>query len=310
MEWVCKNIHAIAEKDSASAAVLLEQALDLSGDESIREAAADLALERGEPRIAESHIEGLSEGVGRKLRSARLARLRGDPRSAEEIEAGALAEMTPAERTKAAIASLVRRYDDRLPGPIDRGLARELSRGVRNVALSSLPESERSAGSLALDLIRHGIALGTEDVAAAAEAHDAIESALGPDHPQMAVLDLRARLSSRGDGNASAEALASARDLIDSSDDLAEKTRLIHAALEATDSHPDWLVQAHVSIASAPLREDLAMHRRLCAQRWYWRGVLEPERRLSHWKEAISRFRMAECSAAAAELIGRMARAI
>ena len=52
------------------------------------------------------------------------------------------------------------------------------------------------------------------------------------------------------------------------------------------------------------------MHRRLCAQRWYWRGVLEPERRLSHWNEAISRFRMAECSAAAADLIGRMARAI
>ena len=60
----------------------------------------------------------------------------------------------------------------------------------------------------------------------------------------------------------------------------------------------------------APLREDLAMHRRLCAQRWYWRGVLEPDRRLSHWREAVSRFRMAECSAAATELIGRMARAI
>ena len=309
-EWVSENIHAIAEQDSASAAVLLEQALDLSGDESIREAAADLALERGEPEIAESHIEDLSEGVGRKLRSARLARLRGDHRSADEIEAGALAEMTPAERTKSAIASLVRRYDDRLPGPIDSGLARELSRGVETVDLSSLPESERSAGSLALDLIRHGIALGTEDVAAAAEAHDAIESAMGPNHLQMAILDLRARLSSRVGGNASAEALASAHDLIDSSDDLAEKTRLIHATLEATDSHPDWLVEAHASIAYAPLREDLAMHRRLCAQRWYWRGVLEPERRLSHWNEAISRFRMAECSAAAAELIGRMARAI
>ena len=181
---------------------------------------------------------------------------------------------------------------------------------METVDLSSLPESERSAGSLALDLIRHGIALGTEDVAAAAEAHDAIESAMGPNHLQMAILDLRARLSSRVGGNASAEALASAHDLIESSDDLTEKTRLIHATLEATDSHPDWLVEAHASIAYAPLREDLAMHRRLCAQRWYWRGVLEPERRLSHWNEAISRFRMAECSAAAAELIGRMARAI
>jgi len=309
-EWVSEHIHAIAEQDSAAAAVLLEQAVSLSDDESIREAAADLALERGEAEIAESHIGGLRVGVARKLRSARLARLRGDSRSAEDIEAGALEEMTPAERTKATIASLVRRYDDRLPGRIDRRLARELTRDLDSVDVTSLPESELSAGSLALDLIRHGIALETDDVPAAAKAHSALESAMGPDHPQMAALDLRARLSSRTGGSASADALNAARSLIESREGLGERIRLIHATLEATDSHPDWLVEAHASIATAPLREDLAMHRRLCAQRWYWRGVLEPDRRLSHWSEAVSRFRMAECSSAATELIGRMARAI
>lgn len=309
-EWVSEHIQAIAEQDSAAAAVLLEQAVSLSEDESIREAAADLALERGEAEIAESHIDGLSVGVGRKLRSARLARLRGDPRSAEDIEASAMAEMTPAEHTKAAISSLVRRYDDRLPGRIDRRLAQELTRAADAVDVSSLPESERSAGSLALDLIRHGIALEIDDVSAAAKAHSALESAMGPEHPRMAVLNLRARLSSRTDGSASAETLSLARSLIESREDLSERIRLIHAALESTDSHPDWLVEAHASVAAMPLREDLAMHRRLCAQRWYWRGVLEPERRLSHWKEAVGRFRMAECSTAATELIGRMARAI
>ena len=309
-EWISEHIQAIAEQDSAAAAVLLEQAVSLSEDESIREAAVDLALERGEAEIAESHIESLSVGVGRKLRSARLARLRGDLRSAEDIEASAMAEMTPAEHTKAAIASLVRRYDDRLPGRIDRQLAQELTRAADAVDVSALPESERSAGSLALDLIRHGIALEIDDVSAAAKAHSALESAMGPEHPNMAVLDLRARLSSRTDGSASAETLSLARSLIESREDLGERIRLIHATLEATDSHPDWLVNAHASVAAMPLREDLAMHRRLCAQRWYWRGVLEPERRLSHWREAVSRFRMAECSAAATELIGRIARAI
>ena len=309
-EWISEHIQAIAEQDSAAAAVLLEQAVSLSEDESIREAAVDLALERGEAEIAESHIEDLSVGVGRKLRSARLARLRGDLRSAEDIEASAMAEMTPAEHTKAAIASLVRRYDDRLPGRIDRQLAQELTRAADAVDVSALPESERSAGSLALDLIRHGIALEIDDVSAAAKAHSALESAMGPEHPHMAVLDLRARLSSRTEGGASAETLSLARSLIESREDLSERIRLIHAALEATDSHPDWLVEAHASVAAMPLREDLAMHRRLCAQRWYWRGVLEPERRLSHWREAVSRFRMAECSAAATELIGRIARAI
>jgi hypothetical protein len=178
------------------------------------------------------------------------------------------------------------------------------------VDVSSLPESERSAGSFSLDLIRHGIALEIDDVSAAAKAHSALESAMGPEHPRMAVLNLRARLSSRTGGNASAETLSLARSLIESREDLSERIRLIHATLEATDSHPGWLVEAHASVASMPLREDLAMHRRLCAQRWYWRGVLEPERRLSHWREAVGRFRMAECSAAATELIGRMARVI
>jgi hypothetical protein len=309
-EWVSEHIQAIAEQDSAAAAVLLEQAVSLSENEAIRETAADLALERGEADIAESYIEGLSVSIGRKLRSARLARLRGDLRSAEDIEAGAMTEMTSAEYTKATIASLVRRYDDRLPGRIDRRLAQELTSAADEVKVSSLPESERSAGSLSLNLIRHGIALEIDDVSAAAKAHSALESAMGSEHPHMAVLDLRARLSSRTGGSASAESLNLARSLIESREDLSERIRLIHAALEATDSHPDWLVEAHTSVAAMPLREDLAMHRRLCAQRWYWRGVLEPERRLSHWREAVSRFRMAECSAAATELIGRMARAI
>ena len=309
-EWLAEHLPSIAEQDSAAAAVLIEQAVGLSDEESLREAAADLALERGEAAIAESHIENLTVGASRKLRSARLARLRGDSRAAGEMEASALAELPPAERARRTILSLVRRYDDRLPGPIGASLADELARSIEAVDLSALPEGDRSAASLALELLRHGLALDTGDVPTAARARSALESALGPNHPNVEVLDLRARLAGRTDGRASDEAVASARFHIDSCDELPERIRIIHATLESAGSPPEWLVEAHASIATEPLREDLAMQRRLCAQRWYWRGVLEPERRLSHWREAISRFRTAECNSAASELLQRMTRLI
>ena len=309
-EWLAEHLPSITEQDSAAAAVLIEQAVGLSDDESLRETAADLALERGEAEIAESHIENLSVGAARKLRSARLARLRGDSRTADEMETSALAELPPSERARRTISSLVRSYDDRLPGPIGAGLAGELAKGIEAVDLSALPESDRSAASLALELLRHRLALDTGDVPAAARARSALESALGPNHPHMAMLDLRAQLASRTDGRASDEAMASARSLIESCDELPERIRIIHATLESSGSPPDWLVKAHFSIVTESLREDLAMHRRLCAQRWYWRGVLEPERRLSHWHEAISRFRTAECNMAASELLQMMTNSI
>ena len=229
-----EHLPSITEQDSAAAAVLIEQAVGLSDDESLRETAADLALERGEAEIAESHIEKLSVGAARKLRSARLARLRGDSRTADEMEASALAELPPSERAKRNISSLVRCYDDRLPGPIGASLAGELSKGIEAVDLSALPESDRSAASLALELLRHRLALDTGDVPAAARARSALESALGPNHPHMAILDLRAQLASRTEGRASDEAMASARSLIESCDEIPERIRIIHATLESS----------------------------------------------------------------------------
>ena len=102
-----------------------------------------------------------------------------------------------------------------------------------------------------------------------------------------------------------------AREFIESSEDDIERIRAIHAALEATSPNPpEWLTRSHGTVATSPLRADIASHRRIVAQRWYWRGVLEPTMRLSHWREAISRFKSAECPAAAAELLLRLTRSL
>ena len=308
-DWMNDNIGEIADEDSAAAAVVLEQAVAISDSEPLREAAADLALDRGEVNIAEGHISELRPTASRKLRLARVARIKGDTEAALELESSAMSEMTPDERARASISALVRLHDDRLPGRVSESLAAELVNLSDSIDLSGLPESDRAAAELSIELVRHSVALDTGDLSEAARARTLIESGIGSDHPTIGLLDLRSRLSSQTSGNLPSEATEAARKAIASCEGT-EKMRLIHATLESIDDHPDWLSQAHSSIVGHRLRDDLPMHRRLCAQRWYWRGVLEPSSRLSHWNEAVSRFRMAECCNAANQLISKIARKI
>ncbi len=307
--WMRENIGDIADEDSAAAAVVLEQAVEISDSEPLREAAADLALERGEVSIAENHISDLRPGASRKMRLARVARMRGDTESALELELSAMSELTPDDCAKASISALVRLHDDRLPGKIPQSLVAELIALADSIDLTGLTESNRAAGNLSIELVRHSIALDSGDLSEAARARTSIESSIGEDNNAIALLDLRSRLSSLTDGNIPPEAINAARRAIESCEGI-YRIRLIQATLESMEKHPNWLVEAHSSIIDFRLRDDLPMQRRLSALRWYWRGVLEPNNRLSHWNEAVSRFRMAECSSAANELISMIAREI
>jgi len=308
-DWMNDNIGEIADEDSAAAAVVLEQAVAISDSEHLREAAADLALDRGEVNIAEGHISELRPAASRKLRLARVARIKGDTETALELESSAMSEMPADERARASISALVRLHDDRLPGRVPDSLAAELVHLSDSIDLSGLPKSDRAAAELSIELVRHSVALDNGDLSEAARARTSIESGIGSDHPAIGLLDLRSRLSSQTSGSLPSEATEAARQAIASCEGI-EKMRLIHATLESIDNHPEWLAQAHSSIVGYRLRDDLPMHRRLCAQRWYWRGVLEPSSRLSHWNEAVSRFRMAECCNAANQLISKIARKI
>ena len=94
-------------------------------------------------------------------------------------------------------------------------------------------------------------------------------------------------------------------------EDALDRFRTIHMALEAsTGDYPEWIRQAHSAESTTSLREEYSAHRRAIAQWWYWRGVLEPENRLSSWREAIGRLRSAECNNAAKELTAMLAREI
>lgn len=311
VDWVLDQVPAIASEDSAAAAVLIEQAVGQSDDEGLRECAADIALERGETSIAVTHIDSLPPGPRRHLRMARLARIEGNPKQADESERLAIADLEPGERARAEISSLVRLYDDRLPGTLGPDLSKRILTGIDSTDLSGLDSKDQDVAELALDLLRHAVALEIGDLSAAASARSTLEARLGADDPRLISLDLRARLAARAGGKASGEALDHARTHIESSDDPLDRIRIMHLALDACSSNPpDWLRQAHSSESIGSLREDISAHRRAIAQMWYWRGVMDSQNRLSNWREAIGRFRTAECNSAAKELVGRLAKEI
>ena len=301
-DWIAEKVGIISRKDSAAAAVLIENAIEVFDEEVLRLAAIDLAFERGESSIVSEHLEFISESPQKLIRQARLARLQGDILQADELEISAIKSLSPSEAIRANIASLVRKHDDRLPGQATKvDFA-----SIDSVNLSKLPESDRSSASLALDLLRHSVAIELGNVETLANVRSSLVSHMGEDNPRLSLIDLRALIFSKSEGS-----LETTRDFIHSTDKEIESIKAIHAALEVTyPSPPDWLISAHKEISSVELNHEIPSNRRLLAHRWYWRGVLEPNMRLSHWREAISRFKSAECPNAASELLLKLTRSI
>ena len=111
-EWLAENVATISLEDSAAAAVLIDDAIQINDDENLRLTAIDLAFERGEPDVASEHLDSVSYSPQKLLRKARLARQHGDLQEAEKLEQSALDSLSPAEAVRAKIASLVRAHDD------------------------------------------------------------------------------------------------------------------------------------------------------------------------------------------------------
>ena len=308
-EWVAKSINEIVTEDSAAAAVVLQQAISINPEAALFELASDLALERGESKIASRYIESMEDGPRKNLRMARLARIEGDWGRADELEASAISGLEPAERVRAEISSLVRKYDDRLPGSDSRTDAQDLLNEADSVRLSDLEEVDRELACLVLDLLRHSLALDFGDLEEASRTRDSIESRMGAEDPRLPFLDLRSRLSAGAEAEEFLdEALEAARLHIESSKDPLERLRSIHMSLEACSEPPNWLIEAHSSFDLESLDESLAPHRRAKAHWWYWRGVTNSDDRLSSWKESIVRLRSAGCGKAARHLTQRLSR--
>ena len=308
IRWIESNINQISLSNSAVAAVVLENVLELEESQILRKEAASIALDRGERNEAKFHIDKIEETLPRKMLQARLARLNGNQSLSNRLEEEAMRVSEPSQRAKLEISSIIRRFDDRLPGGLDKSESDKILQIISQVRLEDIPNDERESAILSLELVKYGIALSNSNLQEASKSRAKIESRLSRDDIFLEVLDLRAKLSARVNGSISDNSISWSKDLISNLKDPLTRIMAIHSTLEAVGREfPDWLIEAHRECCGHRLREDIPSLRRMSAQRWYWRGVLDSPNRMSHWNEAISRFRAAECTKAANQLVTKLA---
>ena len=156
-----------------------------------------IAFERGESEVASEHIDSVSDSPQKLIRKARLARLQGDLQEAEKLQQNALESLSPAEAVRAKVASLVRAHDDRLPGQSTK----VQNSHIDDVDLSRLPNTDLASASLALDLLRHAVAVESGSVETLANVRSSLVAQMGEDHPRLALIDLRALVTSRQRGH-------------------------------------------------------------------------------------------------------------
>jgi len=311
VEWIEENIRLISIHDSSIAAVVIENALNLNDNQKLRSDAALLALDRGETRIAQIHIAKMNHSPSKKLFESRLARMDGKISDAQRLEEEAISLSDPSQRARIEVASVIRRFDDRLPGRMSKSESDGILNQISRIKLDEIPLEERESAILSLELVKYGIALNNSDLADASKSRAEIESRVSEEDIILDILDTKAAISKIVEGKLSEGAISSAEDLISRIGDYPSRISVIHATLEAVGTEiPDWLVIAHRESCTHNLREDIPSHRRLSAHRWYWRGILEPSNRISHWTEAISRFKAAECRNAANNLLAMLSKGI
>ena len=104
IRWIESNINQISLSDSAVAAVVLENVLELEESQILRKEAASIALDRGERNEANVHIDKIEETLPRKMLQARLARLNGNQSLSSRLEEEAIRISEPSQRAKMEIS--------------------------------------------------------------------------------------------------------------------------------------------------------------------------------------------------------------
>ena len=151
---------------------------------------------------------------------------------------------------------------------------------------------------------------GDADTAASVRA-DLAELADGDDPLIERMTHLEGLHLSDPDGAKRLEAEGAMRRLVGRTTDILQRVSLGLALVEAQSrTNPPGAATTLETLRNLPLPLDQAAGRRLDALLWYWQGELESMNRLAYWREAVLRFRRAECPRAARSLTARLHKAL
>ena len=295
--------------ESATAATLLDDVLHaLPEAHELRRMAATVALDRGESDIASDYLNALPEPDHALL--ARLHRSQGEISAAEEAESMAQSTASKSEAARMHLSRISALIDDRLPD--ETGDLDAVEKRMSKVNIGHLEDSQKRSAIVLLAILRHRIAMLRNDGDTAASVRkDLTELADGEDPLIDRLTHLEALLLSDPDSPKRLEAEGAMRRLVGRTPETLQHVSLGLVLVQAQSrSNPPGAATTLENLRSMPLPMDLAAGRRLDALLWYWRGVLESNQRLAYWREAILRFRRAECPRAARSLTEKLHKAL
>ena len=290
---------------SAAAAALLDDVLHLLPTaHEIRTMAAKLALDRAEFAVAESYLSTLAEP--NHLLLARLHRSQGNIAAADKADTMASAVVSKAEAAQMHLSRMAALIDDRLPDEI--GALDEVEKGLSKTKIGDLEDQQKRSAIVLVAILKHRIAILRNDAKSAAEVrNDLVELAGGEDPLTERLEHLESLILSEPDSPKRLEAESAMRRLVGRTSEILQRVSLgLNLIQSQARTNPHGALTTLEKLQSLPLPMDLPAGRRLDALLWYWKGELEPEKRLGYWREAVHRFRRAECPRAARSLTAKL----
>ncbi|MEE2759330.1 MAG: hypothetical protein VYA86_05060 [Candidatus Thermoplasmatota archaeon] len=290
---------------SAAAATLLDDVLHLLPNaHQLRNMAARLALDRAEFTIAESYLAALDEPNHQLL--ARLHRSQGNIVAAEKEESLASASVGKAEAAQLHLSRISALIDDRLPDEI--GALDEVEKALSNTKIGDLEDQQKRAAIVLMAILKHRISILRGDAESAANVrNDLLELAGGEGPITERLRHVESLVLSEQNSPKRLEAESAMRRLVGRTTEILQRVSLGLTLIQSqARTNPPGALTTLENLQSLPLPMDHPAGRRLDALLWYWKGELEPENRLAFWREAVHRFRRAECPRAARSLTEKL----
>lgn len=310
-KYVEEYSDTLATIDDGALSVLLHDAIERQPEvKGFWLLAARCALDRGEKEEATKIISKMpdSDDDPEALHlSARLELQKGNVTQAEKLMESAQSFATPAQSIRIIISRLSKLLDDRLPNESPAKDLREIADESKGIEVSDLDPDTRQKALVAIAFLRHSISVLEEDYNLANEIRNQMQSLTGGEDPLIEELALRAALNQAEfdsqDWHRNSEILRKKITQTTNLRSLALRLFLVgKIADEDRSSAMELLNEADLDLDM----QFSPTSRRLIALVWYWRGVFDETRTLEYWREAIHRFRTAECPHAAQQLTQKM----
>ncbi|HIA90488.1 MAG TPA: ATP-binding protein [Candidatus Poseidoniales archaeon] len=304
------TLHAddLGNCDDGALAALLHDGIDKRPEvDALWYLATKTALDRGESEVVEelfSQMPNPDTGTALALR-ARQALQQGRREVADALQEEAAATGPPEDRIRIVISHLARILDDRLPHGMPVIPSAEIKRRLAEVKLTEIGADTRQRALVAIATIQHRLALLEQDYSAAKKVRQQLGALTDESDPLLTEMALSAALEvakwDTPDWHRESEAMR--RHMTSSPPLRALSLRL--TLVEKIAEHDAGEARKLLDDAGEELPAGPTA-RRLQAKLWYWRGVLDSVDGLEYWREAIHRYRAAECAHAAQELTQKM----